>query len=252
MMMSARLRRPGLPKRGSRARRRRERTRWLRLLLALCVGSSLAGSTLVMVSRASADRLLGDLVQCANLIYAGTKTSKCFSDRFLKRLSLETNIQTDGKFSLVRLSSDELFKYPFAVMTGEGSFTLTDAERVKLKEYLTRGGFLLASAGCSDENWGASFRREMKRIFPKHPLRPLPISHSVFHTVYDITSINTSHHDRSTRLEGISIGGRLAVVFSQDGLNDTAHTQNCCCCGGDEIRNAEFINVNVLAYALMH
>jgi hypothetical protein len=51
-------------------------------------------------------------------------------------------------------------------------------------------------------------------------------------------------------LEGISLGGRLAVLYSQDGLNDTAHTQGCCCCGGNEIRNSVQINVNILAYAL--
>jgi len=204
------------------------------------------------LAQGDSNRLPGDLVQCANLIYAGTKTSRCFSDRFLQRVSLETNIDTDGKFTPVKLGSQDIYQHPFAVMTGEGTFALTDAERVNLKNYLTRGGFLLASAGCSDPGWAAAFRREMGRVFPDRKLETLPMTHAVFHTVYDIDSVKTSHGAFKAKLEGLTIGERLAVVFSQDGLNDTEHAQNCCCCGGDEIVNAEFINVNVLAYALLH
>ncbi|MBI3861158.1 MAG: hypothetical protein HY290_04610, partial [Planctomycetia bacterium] len=52
--------------------------------------------------------------------------------------------------------------------------------------------------------------------------------------------------------EGVSLGGRLGVIYSQDGLNDTQHSQGCCCCGGNEITNSVDINVNILAYALMY
>ena len=204
------------------------------------------------IAHAQTDRLSGDLVRCANLIYAGTKTSRCFSDRFLQRVSLETNIETDGKFTPVKLASKDIYQHPFAVMTGEGSFALTDAERVNLKNYLTRGGFLLASAGCSDPGWAAAFRREIARVFPDHKLEALQLTHAVFHTVYDIGSIETSHGRFKGKIEGLTLDSRLAVVFSSDGLNDTEHAQNCCCCGGDEILNAEYINVNVLAYALLH
>ena len=53
-------------------------------------------------------------------------------------------------------------------------------------------------------------------------------------------------------LEGISLDGRLGVIYSLDGLNDTAHTQGCCCCGGNEITNCIQVNVNILAYALTY
>ena len=51
--------------------------------------------------------------------------------------------------------------------------------------------------------------------------------------------------------QGVSLDGRLGVLYSQDGLNDTSHTQGCCCCGGNELTNSEKITVNVLAYALL-
>ena len=59
-------------------------------------------------------------------------------------------------------------------------------------------------------------------------------------------------HGKPQPLEGITINGRLGVLYSQDGLNDTAHATGCCCCGGNEILNAVQINVNILAYALLY
>jgi len=62
----------------------------------------------------------------------------------------------------------------------------------------------------------------------------------------------TAKHGSPRPLEGVSTGGRLGVLYSQDGLNDTAHTQGCCCCGGNEIYGAAKVNVNILAYALAY
>src|ERR1044071_746173 len=75
----------------------------------------------------------GSKVKCANLIYAVNKSSVCFSDRFLRRLELESEIRCDPQFVRVKLDSNDLFQYPFAVMTGEGGYTLTPQERIQLK-----------------------------------------------------------------------------------------------------------------------
>lgn len=62
----------------------------------------------------------------------------------------------------------------------------------------------------------------------------------------------SKQRQRTIRIEGIEIDGRLAVVFSPEGLNDTKNAgEGCCCCGGNEILNAKYVNANILAYALM-
>ena len=190
--------------------------------------------------------------QCANLIYAGNKTSVCFSDRFLQRLQIETNIDANPSLIKVRLDSNDLYSFPFAIMTGEGGFSLTPPERVQLSYYVTHGGFLLASAGCSDPQWSSSFRREMALIFPKTPLITIPANHPIYRTVYTITDVKTTHEGRAATLEGLTYNGKIVIVFSKDGLNDTSHAENCCCCGGDEVDQAEMINVNLFAYAMLH
>jgi hypothetical protein len=187
------------------------------------------------------------IVQVANLVYAGTKSSHCFSDHFLIKAEKETSIATSRRFHAVKLASEAMYDFPLVIMTGEGDFQLSEAERENLRHYVERGGFLLASASCSSSDWDRAFRREMATVFPNHPLQVLDLSHPVFHMVYDIKDL---HSPRP--LAGVSIGGRLGVIYSQDGLNDTPHTTGCCCCGGSELHNAIEINVNVLAYALTH
>ncbi|MCE5268369.1 MAG: DUF4159 domain-containing protein [Planctomycetaceae bacterium] len=189
------------------------------------------------------------IVQVANLVYAGTKSSRCFSDHFLVKAEQETAISTSRRFHAVKLSSESVYDFPLVVMTGEGDFTLSGAERENLRRYVERGGLLLASAGCSSTEWDRAFRREMATVFPNAPLRSIPMTHPMFHTVYDIPQLK-ARHGTPRPLMGVSIGGRIGVVYSQDGLNDTPHSTGCCCCGGNELSNAVEINVNLLAYAV--
>ncbi len=194
----------------------------------------------------------GDQVRCANLTYAGNKTSVCYSDRFLVRMRQETKINTAPKFSKAHLGKEDLFQFPFSIMTGEGGFTLTPQERINMKHYVTNGGFLVASAGCSDPDWTRSFRNEMNKVFPGNKMKVIPLSHPIYRTVYKVDSTNTIHDKRGANLEGLFYKDRIVLVFSPDGLNDTSHAENCCCCGGDEIAQSEYMNVNILAYALLN
>jgi hypothetical protein len=225
-------------------------------IVLIWYGLLLAANLSFSAPRLPDDKINGNRVQCANLIYAINKSSVCFSDRFLKRLEMQTKVLTESKFSKVKLeNARQLANYPFAIMTGEGAFTLTEKERINLRYYLTHGGFLVASAGCSDPEWIRSFRTEFARLFPGRTLQNIPLTHPVFRTVYKIASLETSHQrhgPQAASLQGYGINSKLVLIFSPDGLNDTSHAENCCCCGGDEITNAEFVNVNLLAYALLH
>src|SRR5438874_2207240 len=210
--------------------------------------------TSVKPPRDPVERHLGgepdSVVQVANLVYAGTKSSTCFSDHFLIQAEKESAISTSRRFHAVKLASDELFEFPLVIMTGEGTFELPDGEREQLRKFVEGGGLLLASASCSSPEWDRAFRAEMAKVFPEYPLAAIGLDHPVFHTVYDITELK-GNHGPVRPIEGISVNGRLGILYSADGLNDTAHTQGCCCCGGNEISNDAQINVNILAYALL-
>ena len=191
------------------------------------------------------------LVRAGNLIYAGDQTSVCFSDRFLTTVQTDAGINTEKRMHAVRLSqADELLATPFVVMNGQNQFVLPEPERVLLKRYLSGGGFLLASAGCSAEQWTACFRRELEAVFGAGCFKPLPTNHAIFSTLFDIGEA-TLTHGGTAQFEGIEIDGRLVCLFSKEGLNDTAHTQGCCCCGGNEVAKAEEMVANALVYALV-
>ncbi len=194
------------------------------------------------------------VIQCANLIYAGTQTSRCFSDDFLNVVQRETGIPVNRRFKSVKLDSPELFEFPFIMMTGEKKFALTQTERENLKKYLDRGGFLLASAGCSSKEWDESFRRELNSLFDEEEsrLRPIEMDHALWKTVFDIEKIDLKNPAGDVRMAGLERNGKLVVVFSPEGLNDTGNVEGCCCCGGNEIRNASQILVNIFVYSLLY
>lgn len=194
------------------------------------------------------------VVKCANLIYGKNKTSVCFSEDFLAQVRKNTYIETHRRLFPVKLESSELYDYPFSVFTGEGSFTLTKPQRENMRNYLVNGGFIVASAGCSSKPWNASFGSEMKKMFPESKMPVLEAIHPVFHTVYDITSFEYKPgKTKLPTLRGLEIDGKIVLIWSSDGLNDTAKAgPNCCCCGGNEIKAAEKVNVNLLAYAVTY
>lgn len=191
-------------------------------------------------------------VECGNLIYAGTRTSKCFSDEFLTTVQQKTSIATERRFKAVKLADEELFKIPFVIMTGEADFNLTTKERENLKRYLENGGFLLASASCSNKPWGAAFEREIKSIFGNDSLKDIPADHEIYRTIFDVKDMKLSHSKDESMLRGVTHNGKIVAVYSVDGLNDTSHTEGCCCCGGNEVLNSMEINANIVAYALLH
>jgi hypothetical protein len=121
--------------------------------------------------------------------------------------------RTEGK---VRLTDDQLWDYPYLHLTGHGTIRLTDPEVVRLREYIQRGGFLHA-----DDNYGLdeSIRRELARVFPDRPLVEVPLSHPIYHLVYDFPKglPKVHEHDgKPPRGYGIFVGDRLAVFYTSE------------------------------------
>ncbi|MBA4147535.1 MAG: DUF4159 domain-containing protein [Verrucomicrobia bacterium] len=193
----------------------------------------------------------GIQLQCGNLVYAGNKSSVCFADKFLSDIVKDTNLNVRKNFTPVKLDSDALFDVPFCVFSGEDSFTLTDKERQNLRKFLLNGGFILASPGCSDDKWDKAFRKEIKLCFPDNELMKIPMNHPMFSTVHPISRL-TCKNGNTALLEGLEINGRIALVYSKEGLNDIANAKGCCCCGGNQINDSAKVNVNIFTYSLLY
>ena len=112
------------------------------------------------------------------------------------RLQQLTSIKTDPNGKILRLTDEELFKYPFIYIIEPGGMTLDENEVVALRTYLERGGFLMVDDFWGEAEW-ANFAFEMKRVFPNRPIEDIPLDHEIFNIVYKIkkkpmiTSVHT-------------------------------------------------------------
>lgn len=127
-----------------------------------------------------------------------------------------TTLRAERTEAKVRLTDDQLWDYPYLHLTGHGNLTLSDAEVTRLREYLLRGGFLHA-----DDNYGLdeSFRKAIQRVFPDRPLVEVPLSHPIYHLVYDFPKglPKVHQHDgKPPKGYGIFVGDRLAVYYTHE------------------------------------
>jgi len=134
----------------------------------------------------------------------------------LQAIAERTTLPVERREARVTLLDDRLWDYPFLHITGHGNMKLSDREIERLREYLSRGGFLHVS-----DNYGldSSFRREIARVFPERPLVDVPLKHPIYNVVYEFPKglPKVHEHDgKPPRGLGIFLGDRLAVFYDYE------------------------------------
>jgi len=131
------------------------------------------------------------------------------SDRqFLQGLRRLTRIHVRSLEQVVDLNSDDIFNYPFVYAVEVGQWYLSDAEALKLREYLLRGGFLMVDDFHGTYEWEV-FMASMSRVFPDRPVVEIENKDAIFHVLYDM--------DERVQIPGISPLER-GVTYEQDGI----------------------------------
>lgn len=153
----------------------------------------------------------------------------------------------------VSLMDEDLFTYPILFMTGHGRIHFTPQEAIRLRSYLTGGGFLLV-----DDDYGMNehFRREMRKVFPDRELVELPFSHPVFHSPFSFPrGLPKTHEHDSAPPQAFAIfnEGRMVVFYIfesniSDGWADADVHKD-----PDEVRQRALqMGMNIIVYALTH
>ena len=107
---------------------------------------------------------------------------------FSYRLQQLTSMQVDPHGKVMRLTDETLNDYPFIYMSNVQGMHLSSYEVTSLREYLLRGGFLMADDFWTPAAW-RHVQREMARVFPNRAPRELTLDHEIFHLVYDLQEI---------------------------------------------------------------
>lgn len=166
----------------------------------------------------------------------------------------------------VALSDAGLFKHHLLFMHGRSEFELTPAERLQLRDYLQRGGTLLADAVCSSPAFTRSFRREMREVFPSAGLARIPADDPLLTPAFgggDVRRVSRRRMrslsapagvlpavvEEEPRLEAIQIGDRYAVIFSPLDISCGLETEPMGC-PGYRHHDATQLAMNVLFYSL--
>jgi hypothetical protein len=164
-------------------------------------------------------------------------------------------------------ATDELYKYPILFIHGRRSFRFTAQERKALAQYLKRGGTIFGDSICASPEFTQSFRREMQAIFNKQSLVRIPPDHPLFSTDFggyalqtvtlrdpqirsDDDPLNAKLKRTSPYLEGLTLGERLAVIFSPFDLSCALENQTSPECKGYIKVDAARLGANVILFAL--
>jgi len=194
-----------------------------------------------------------------------------FSELTKTRVSL--NPAGQPNHLVVRLTDDELFQCPFLLMAAPGSAWFDEAEAVRLRIFLLKGGFLWA-----DDFWGTyqweQWVSQLRKVLPggDHPIIDIPLNHPLLRTQFEVTEIpqipNIGFFTRSgggTSEQGadsavpharaiLDSGGRVMVLMTHNtDISDSWERE-----GDDATYFYHFgprgyaFGINVLLYAMTH
>jgi len=132
-------------------------------------------------------------------------------------LKKNTVIDVDeSKFYSVDINSDDIFNFPFILITGHGNISFSDTEVKRLRQYLERGGFLYA-----DDDYGMdkAFRREIEKVFPDHKMQELPFDHKIYNSHFSFPAGLPKIHEHDAKPPqgfGYYLNGRLCVYYTYE------------------------------------
>jgi len=141
--------------------------------------------------------------------YGSWATDYPKADRqFVQGVRRLTRIHTRSVEQVVDLESDDIYNWPWIYAVEVGRWDLSDSQVAKLRDYLLRGGFMIADDFHGTLEW-ENFMRSMSRVFPDRPVVDLENKDQIFHVLYDL--------DERFQVPGIQYwySGR---IYEQDGV----------------------------------
>jgi hypothetical protein len=177
----------------------------------------------------------------------------------MSQIANRTSIEVVREPVDIKITSSDLYRSPLIYMAGDKAFDpLSHAELKALRNYLNYGGFLFIDDSSSKKNSGfdKSVRKMLTDLFPQTPIQKISQDHSIFRSFYLISEV-TGRATINPFLEGITIKGRTALVYSSNDLagawskSKLGHWSYDMIGGGSKERKLSIrLGINIIMYAL--
>lgn len=104
---------------------------------------------------------------------------------FIAALQRLTRLNTSSDSQSISLLNDRIFDYPMLYIVEAGFASFSEAESIKMRDYLDRGGFLLVDDFHGSYQW-EQFENWIGQVYPDREIIDLPEDHEIFHVHFDI------------------------------------------------------------------
>jgi len=178
---------------------------------------------------------------------------------FIKELERMTSVEVEPARRDVAIAEPGFFAFPFVYACGDREFNpFTQPELERLRTWIEAGGTLVADDAAATPGYGfdAAFRRELARVLPAARLERLPAEHTAYKSFFLVRTV-AGARIVSPFLEGVTIQGRTAVIYSPNNLlgafarDPLGRWTDPCAPGGERQRRQAFrLGVNLVMYAL--
>ena len=125
-----------------------------------------------------------------------------------------------------RLTELDPAAWPVAAMTGTGSLTLSKADAQALRKYLAGGGTLIVSAAGASRPFAEAMENQLPGLLEAGSWGLIPLRHPLYaeagpkieKVAYRRALRMALSETGKPRLRGLTLAGRLAIIFSRDDL----------------------------------
>ena len=100
-----------------------------------------------------------------------------------------------GGTNVLTFDDPELLRYPVTYLSEPGYWFPDDREVLGLRQYLEKGGFLIADDFHFENEW-AVFENAIRRVLPTGRIERMDVSHPIFDTFFRITSLKVPYPGR--------------------------------------------------------
>jgi hypothetical protein len=141
-------------------------------------------------------------------------------DCLLEEMRLRTSTDTAESELAVDVAAPELHDSLFAVLMGDGPFSLSDGDRQRLSRWMGLGGFLVfdnAGRTAPDKGFDRSVRAELKKMLPEAQIERVSPEHVVFRSFYRL-DYPAGRAIFQSYVEAVRIGSRYCALISSNDL----------------------------------